>query len=108
MKTVKFLKIKFLLVAVLLTAGIAMSFKMIEKPEVKAPTIYHYVSDEMNEGDFKEVANWSTVDDQVACGSKRVRPCAVSVPENSTLTAVLGNKTNEEVLDISDGFKPLP
>lgn len=94
--------------AALLTAGITMSFKMTEKPEVKAPTIYHYVSAEMDEGDFKEVANWSTVDDEVACGSKRVRPCAVTVPENSTLAAVLGNKTNEEVLDISDGFKPRP
>ena len=108
MKAIKFLKIKFLLMAALLTAGITMSFKMTEKPEVKAPTIYHYISDDMNEGDFKKVANWSTVDDEVACGSKRVRPCAVTVQENSMLATVLGNKTNEEVLDISDGFKPQP
>lgn len=109
MKTIKFLKTHFLLAIVLLTAGIMLSFKMEDKAVmVKAPTIYHYVSDDMNPGAFSNVANWSTVDDEVVCGSVRVRPCAVTIQEGSTLSAVLGTKTNTEVLDISDGFKPAP
>lgn len=108
MKTIKFLKSYFLLAIALLTAGITLSFKMAEKSEVKEPTVFHYISDDMSEGDFNKVANWSTADDEVECGTIRVRPCAITVPENSTLATVLGNKTNDEVLNISEGFKPQP
>ena len=108
MKTIKFLRRHFFVAIALLTAGVTLSFKMAEKEEVKAPTIYHYVSDDMEEGDFKKVANWSTVDDEVQCGADRIRPCAITVQENSTLATVLGNKTNSEVLDISEGYQPAP
>ena len=108
MKTIKFLRTYFFVAIALLITGITLSFKTVKKAEVKAPIIYHYVSDDMSPGAFRTVANWSTVDDEVACGTVRVRPCAVTVPENSTLSAVLGTKTNTEVLDISDGYKPAP
>ena len=109
MKTIKFLNTHFLLAIVLLTAGVMLSFTMADKEVVvKASTIYHYVSDDMSAGAFSNVSNWSTVDDEVACGSERFRPCAVTIQEGSTLTAVLGTKTNTEVLNISEGYKPAP
>lgn len=109
MKTIKFLNTHFLLAIVLLTAGVMLSFTMADKEVVvKASTIYHYVSDDMSPGAFSNVSNWSTIDDEVACGSERFRPCAVTIQEGSTLTAVLGTKTNTEVLNISEGYKPAP
>ena len=37
-----------------------------------------------------------------------VRPCKVTVPEGSTLSSVLGSKTNSQVLAISQGYRPAP
>lgn len=108
MKTIKFLKTHFLLAIVLITAGITLSFKMADQAVTKSPIIYHYVSDDMTPGAFSNVANWNTVDDEVPCGSERFRPCAITVQENNTLSAVLGTKTNDEVLNISEGFKAAP
>lgn len=108
MKNFKFLRTYFLLAVALFTTGIALSFKAAEKAEVQSPTVYHYVSDDMSAGAFSNVSNWSTIDDEVACGSERFRPCAVTIQEGGTLSAVLGSKTNTEVLNISEGYKPAP
>lgn len=106
MKTLQFLKSNFMVAAALLTAGITMSFTMAEKSNDKLSTIHYYVSDNMNEGAFKDTANWNILNDDISCGSQRIRPCQLTVPEGSTLTAVLGNKTNSQVLSISEGYKP--
>lgn len=109
MKTLSFFKINFMAAAALLTATLTMSFTLAEKSADHASTIHYYVSDDMTEGAFKEAANWSTAnDDEVLCGSLQIRPCQITVPTGSTLNATLGNKTNSQVLSISEGYKPAP
>ena len=107
MKTIKFLQTHFLLAAALLTAGVTMSFKMTEK---KADdTAYFYNSDDMSEGAFHTVGNWTTSPSaEIGCVTSGVRPCKVIVPENSSLADVLGSKDNQEVLDISVNRKSAP
>lgn len=107
MKTLSFLKTNIMLATALLTVGITMSFKMAES-NVDA-TVHYYVSEDMSEGAFRNTANWSTVnEDEVACGTVQIRPCKITVANGSSLSAVLGSKTNSQVLGISEGFKPNP
>ncbi|OWK72890.1 hypothetical protein CBW16_11615 [Flavobacteriaceae bacterium JJC] len=96
-----------MLAAALLTAGITMSYKVAEK---KAnDTAYFYNSDDMSEGAFHNVSNWTTSTSAgIGCVTSGVRPCKVIVPENSSLSDVLGSKDNEEVLDISVNRKSAP
>ncbi len=109
MKTLHFLRANILLLAALLIAGVVMSFSRSQNNSDKAATVYYYVSEDMNPGDFANPAHWSTSnEDGVACGSEEIRPCKVHVPAGSSLAAVLSGKTNRQVLDISDGFKPNP
>lgn len=107
MKTLKFLQNNFLLAAALLTAGITMSFKLADTKPLA--TTHYYVSEDMSEGAFKNTANWNTVNsDGVNCGTLQIRPCKITVAAGSSLGAVLGSKTNSQVLGISEGFKPNP
>lgn len=107
MKTIHFLRTHFLLAAALLTAGITLSFKMAD--DKNAATVHYYVSEDMSEGAFRNTANWNTVnEDDVACGTVQIRPCKITVATGSSLSAVLGSKTNSQVLGISEGFKPNP
>ncbi|MBF8457240.1 hypothetical protein IV494_08595 [Kaistella sp. G5-32] len=107
MKTFKFLKINFMLVVALLTAGITMSFKLAEKNS--ADTAYYYISEDMSEGSFHNVNNWTTASSGGAdCVTTGDRPCKVIVPENSSLGSVLGSKNNSQVLAISVNRKLEP
>ena len=109
MKTLSFFKINFMGVVALLTVALTMSFTLAEKSADRASTIHYYVSDDMAEGSFKQASNWSTTnDDDVLCGSLQIRPCQITVPTGSTLNATLGNRTNSQVLSISEGYKPAP
>ena len=97
MKTLQFLKINFMLVVALLTAGITMSFKMAENRAVD--TVYYYNSSDVSEGSFATVGNWSS-SISPSCLSTGARPCKMSVPSGSSLTAQIGGKTNAQVLAI--------
>lgn len=95
-----------MLAAALLTAGVTMSFKVAEK---KAATdiVYHYIGTDMNPGSFRNTANWSTTNNSVGCVSEEPQlPCKITLPENVSLSSVLGSKDNSEVLAISEGYKP--
>lgn len=108
MKHLQFIRTHFLLAVALLTAGITMSFKMAEDKEAAA-TVHYYVSEDMSEGAFRNTANWNTVnEDGVSCGTLQIRPCKITVATGSSLSTVLGSKTNSQVLGISEGFKPNP
>ncbi|MBH1960117.1 MAG: hypothetical protein I8H68_08400 [Flavobacteriia bacterium] len=107
MKTVHFLRTHFLLMAALLTAGIAMSFKT--DSSKKAVTVYHYDSNSMAPGAFSTVSNWAVGNPVENCATSRdVRPCKITVPEGSTLSSILAGKNNSQVLDISEGYLPEP
>lgn len=107
-----------MLVVVLITAGITLSFKMVENRadntakmvENRADdTPYYYISEDMSEGAFHNVSNWtSSSGGGVGCVTTGVRPCQVIVPESSTLGDVLGTKLNSEVLAISNNRKSAP
>lgn len=95
-------------VAVFFTAAIgAMSFKKTVK---NADDItYYYNSNNMSEGSFHNVSNWTTASSGAeGCVSEGVRPCRVIVPEGSTLNAELGSKTNAQVLAIAIDRKAAP
>jgi len=107
MKTISFVK-KHLIWGIALMVGVvAMSFGMAKEQPVKKSTVYYYISNDASPGAFRNPANWSTVDNEVLCeGAEAELPCKVMVAENSSLNAVLGTKTNPQVLAISDGYKP--
>ena len=51
---------------------------------------------------FHNVNNWTTAESGSAgCVTSGERPCKVIVPDGSSLSTVLGSKTNAQVLDIS-------
>ena len=107
MKTISFLRNHFLVAIALLTAGVTMSFKMVEKEKVG--TIFYYDSNSMIPGAFSNVANWTTSNPNQECVSIRdERPCKITVQENSTLSSLLTGKNNSQVLDLSEGFQPEP
>ena len=109
MKTIKHFKIASFVAGIFIAIIAIMSFNKTEKEEkAVVGTYYFYVSEEMSEGDFRNVSHWSTVNDATPCGGIVVRPCKVLVPNGSSLSAVLGSKTNSQVLGISEGFKPNP
>lgn len=107
MKHFQLIKTHFMLAAALLTAGVTMSFKVAENKN--AATVYYYVSDDMSDGAFRAPAHWSTTNNSVGCvTSEDVLPCKIAVPDNTSLSSILAGKSNDEVLDISDGYKPEP
>lgn len=107
MKTISFLRNHFLVAIALLTAGVTMSFKMAEERD--ADTAYYYNSDDMSEGAFQNVSNWTTSNSaEIGCSTSGVRPCKLIVPQNSSLVDVLESKDNQQVLDISASRKSAP
>lgn len=113
MKMIHSLKSNILLIAGLIAVVLTMSFTQSntengEKIEA-VDTVYHYVSSDMTSGAFANPANWSTTNANGACSSPEpIRPCKITVPEGSSLSSVLSGKNNDEVLDISDGYKGQP
>ena len=104
MKTLSFLRTNIMLVAALLTAGITMSFKSSAPPP--AATIHYYVSSSMSAGAFRNVSNWSTTNSNGTCVTLvDQRPCQITVPDGVALSTILGTKSNDDVLDISEGYK---
>ena len=109
MKTLNFLQTHFMLAIALLTVGITMSFKIAEKKEKAVAQTFYYISNDMTANAFRDVSHWSTSTIPTDCSPEEpVRPCKVTVPDGSTLSAVLGSKTNSEVLAISEGYRPEP
>lgn len=107
MKTLSFLRTNLMLAAAILTAGITMSFKMTENKS--AATEHYYISSSMSAGAFRNVSNWSTTNSNGNCVSQLdERPCKITVPEGVALSTVLGTKSNDEVIDISEGYKLEP
>ena len=108
MNTFKFLQSHFLVAIALLTAGVTMSFKMAEKESVD-DTAYYYISEDMSEGAFHNVNNWTTsTSGGIGCVTTGDRPCRVNVPEDSSIGAVLGSKNNLQGLGISVNKKLAP
>ena len=98
MKNITFIKSHFLVAIALLTAGVTMSFKMAEK-EKAVDTVYYYNSDDLTEGAFATVGNWSN-SISPSCVSLGNRPCKMTVPEGTSLSDQIGSKTNDDVLAI--------
>ena len=97
MKHLQLIKTHFMLAAALLTAGVTMSFKVAE--ENAAETVYYYNSNDVSEGAFATVGNWSS-SISPSCLTSGNRPCKMTVPEGTSLSDQIGGKTNDEVLDI--------
>lgn len=100
MKMKTFLKTNALAIMALLFAGSIMSFKIAE--DKAADQNFYYISEDMSEGAFHNVNNWTTNESgSTGCVTSGERPCKVVVPDGNTLSSVLGTKTNAQVLDIS-------
>jgi hypothetical protein len=97
-------------VAVFFTAAIgAMSFKK-SGGNHSADQTFYYNSIDMDEDAFHTVSNWTSdaTIGNVGCQATGARPCSVNVAEGYSLSDVLGNKTNSEVLAIAQNRKPAP
>lgn len=102
-----FLRANILLIAAVLIIGIAMSFNVAKSKSTA--TVHYYVSSSMSPGAFANTANWATANSNGECVTQRdERPCKITVPANSSLSAILSGKNNSQVLDISEGYKPEP
>ena len=100
MKMQTFLKTNALAIMALLFAGSIMSFKIAE--DKAADQNFYYISEDMSEGAFHDVNNWTSAESgSTGCVTSGERPCKVIVPDGSSLSTVLGSKTNAQVLDIS-------
>lgn len=97
-------------VAVFCTAAIgAMSFKKSDGYH-SAEQIFYYNSNNMSEGAFHTVANWTSnaTTGSVGCQDSGERPCKVIVPSGSNLSTVLASKSNADVLAIAIDRKAAP
>lgn len=109
MKLNQILKANAVAIAAVIFSGAVMSFKAIEKKEKAAAQTFYYISNDMSPNAFRDVSHWSTSTIPTDCSPEEpVRPCKVTVPDGSSLSAVLGSKTNSEVLAISEGYRPEP
>ena len=100
MKMKTFLKTNALAIMALLFAGSIMSFKIAE--DKAADQNFYYISEDMSEGAFHDVNNWTRAESgSTGCVTSGERPCKVIVADGSSLSTVLGSKTNAQVLDIS-------
>lgn len=106
MKIKQFFKTNALAIAAIIFAGTTMSFKLAERKA--APQDFYYNSNDISANAFHNVANWNTTMPADCSTEEPVRPCKVTVPEGSTLSSVLGSKTNSQVLAISQGYRPAP
>ncbi|MHA6697761.1 hypothetical protein [Chryseobacterium sp. A321] len=107
MKTISFFRTNAMLVVALLTAGITMSFQIAENSQNADDVVYHYIGTDMTEN-FNDVNNWSTINNSNPCGVEKVLPCKITLPENVSLSSVLGSNSNSIILDLSEGFKSEP
>lgn len=108
MKTKSFIKAHGMWVVALLTAGITMSFQMANSNKSADDVVYHYIGTDMGD-QFNDLSNWSTTNNGILCITTRADlPCKITLPANVSLGSVLGNKDNDQVLDISEGFKQEP
>ena len=103
MKTLKFLKINFMLVVALVTAGVTMSFKVSE--EKNAATTYFYNSSDVSSNAFAQVSHYGTTNSE-SCLTEGDRPCSIIVPTGQTLSNMLSGKNNAQVLAIATQRKP--
>lgn len=104
MKIKQFLKTNLVAIAALLFTVSIMSFKLAESKlaDKAADQNFYYISEDMSEGAFHTVGNWTTSEGGSAgCVTSGARPCKVIVPDGSSLSSVLGSKTNAQVLAIS-------
>ena len=100
MKMQSFLKTNALAIMALIFAGSLMSFKLAENNTEDQN--FYYISEDMSEGAFHDVNNWTSAESgSTGCVTSGERPCRVIVPDGSSLSTVLGSKTNAQVLDIS-------
>lgn len=100
MKIKQFLKTNAIAIVAIFFTVATMSFKMAENKA--ADQNFYYISEDMNEGAFHNVSNWTTAESgSTGCVTSGERPCKVIVPDGSSLSTVLGSKTNAQVLDIS-------
>ena len=107
MKLNSFLKTHAVAIAAIIFAGGVMSFKISKNNNVAQD--YFYNSNDMSAGAFHTVSNWTTSPGAGAdCVTSGPRPCKITVATGSTLSDVLGAKTNPEVLSISSGRKLAP
>lgn len=97
MRTIKFLKLKLMLVAAVLTIGVAMSFASRESEDA---IVYEYDNSSTMEGAFGNPANWAVTTSSPSCLSIGQRPCRITVLAGSNLAAQIGGKTNAQVLAI--------
>ncbi|MGX9985384.1 hypothetical protein [Soonwooa purpurea] len=97
MKIVNFLKANAMLVVALLTVTTTMSFKLADSK--RFDTVYYYQSSDISEGAFANTSHWNTT--MASCATLGNRPCKVVVPTGSNLNAVIGGKTNAQVLAIN-------
>ncbi|OPB71135.1 hypothetical protein [Elizabethkingia meningoseptica] len=101
------LKANAVAIAAVIFSGAVMSFKVMEKKA--ADQTFYYISEDMNEGAFHNTANWTnSASGSAGCVTSGDRPCKVIVPEGSSLSSVLGSKTNSQVLGIAVQRKLAP
>lgn len=97
MKTLHFIKAHAMIAVALLSIGITMSFKLADAN--RFDTVYYYQSTDTSEGAFADTSHWNTT--MATCATLGNRPCKVNVPTGSSLSAVIGGKTNAQVLAIN-------
>lgn len=88
-------KVNFIALVALVIGIITMSFKLSEDS-----TTYHFKGTSTDEGEFADPSNWEEGESN-DCLTFGDFPCEIEVPNESSLLQVLGNKSNEEVLEIN-------
>ena|SRR5699024_345271 len=89
-------KVNFIALVALVIGIITMSFKLTEDS-----TTYHFTGDSTQPGEFAKTSNWAVGNSDDDCQPLGDFPCEIEVPNESSLLQVIGNKSNEEVLDIN-------
>lgn len=95
----KKLKMNLFAVVALAIAAVTMSFRMAIDDQV-----FHY-TDAVQPGNFANPANWSPGGEPGGCEEGTTLPCEITIGENESLSDVLQDKTNPEVLTMADNTK---
>lgn len=98
MKRTEFFKTHAVAFTAIIFSLAVMSFRAVESKS--ADTVYTYNSANTSEGSFANPANWMVVSSPASCLSTGNRPCNITVPSGSTLSAQIGGLTNTQVLAI--------
>lgn len=88
-------KVNFIALVALVIGIVTMSFKLSEDS-----TTYHFTGDSTQPDEFAKTSNWEEGESN-DCQPLGDFPCEIEVPNGSSLLQVLGNKSNEEVLQIN-------